>query len=170
MNILLRQASAADAPLISEMAHRIWRVHYAPIIGVEQLEFMLARGYSPDALRQQMQEGQVFWLPEADGEVLGYLAISQKEPGKYFLNKFYMDNEKRGLGLGKIIFERVLAQYPDLREMRLNVNRQNYKSVNFYFRVGFTIDFCLDTDFGGGYVMDDFQMVLKLKVPEKDHP
>jgi ribosomal protein S18 acetylase RimI-like enzyme len=162
MNLSLRQATAADAPLISEMAQRIWRAHYTPFIGAEQVEYMLARIYEPDALRAQMQEGQVFWLPESEGKVLGYLALSQKEPGHYFLHKFYMDNEQRGLGLGKIILERLLAQYPDMKEMRLNVNRQNYKSVNFYFRVGFTIDFCLDTPFGDGYVMDDFQMLLKL--------
>lgn len=162
MNISLRQATVADSPLISEMAQRIWREHYTPFIGAAQVEYMLEMIYSPEALCAQMAAGQVYWLPEAAGQVLGYLAVSQPAPGEYFLHKFYLDNQKRGLGLGKVILERLLAKYPDLSILRLNVNRRNYQSINFYFRVGFTIDFCLDTNIGDGYVMDDFQMILKL--------
>jgi diamine N-acetyltransferase len=165
MNIQLRPATAADASLIESMAHRIWKVHYTPIIGEAQVAYMLAALYQPAALQEQMESGQVFWLPEADGQALGFLAVRQQTPGMYFLHKFYLDNDIRGKGLGKIIFERLLAQYPDMQELRLNVNRQNYKSINFYFKIGFVIDFCLDTPFGGGYTMDDFQMVLRLGNP-----
>lgn len=162
MDLSIRNATPEDTPIITELAYRIWRAHYTPIIGAEQVAYMLGHYYNDDALRADMAAGQVFWIPEMGGQALGYLSFTPTGPGQYFLNKFYIDNEKRGLGLGKIILERALAQYPDMRELRLNVNRQNYKSINFYFRVGFTIDFCLDTPFGDGYVMDDFQMVLKL--------
>lgn len=165
MIITLRQATAEDAALISVMAERIWHQHYVPIVGEAQVNYMLQRNYTPAALIEQMQDGQVFWLPEADGETLGYLAISKKEPGKYFLHKYYIDNEKRGLGLGKVILERLLSKYPDIQELRLTVNRQNYKSINFYFRVGFTIETCLDIPIGEGYEMNDFQMLLKLGPP-----
>lgn len=162
MNISMRQATLDDAPLISAMAQRIWRNHYVPIVGAAQVEYMLQKMYSTEALTAQMNDGQLFYIPEDAGDPLGYLAISQKSPGQYFLHKYYIDNGKRGLGLGKIILERLLEQYPDMQELRLTVNRQNYKSINFYFRVGFTIEFCLDTPIGEGYSMDDFQMVLQL--------
>lgn len=162
MHISLRPATADDATLISDMARRIWQTYYTPFIGEAQVAYMLNLFYTPDALRAQMQEGQQYWLPESDGVVMGYLSVANTAPGKYFLHKFYMDNDKRGMGFGKVILERLLAQYPDMQELRLNVNRQNYKSINFYFRVGFTIDFCLDNPIGNGYEMNDFQMVLKL--------
>ncbi|MEY3194558.1 MAG: Spermine/spermidine acetyltransferase [Bacteroidota bacterium] len=162
MTIVLRKADASDAPMIAAMAHRIWRQHYIPIVGEAQVEFMLAKSYHPEALCAQMAEGQAFWLPETSSEVLGYLSVSLQQPGSYFLHKYYIDNGKRGKGLGKVILERLLPLYPDLRELRLTVNRQNFKSINFYFQVGFTIENCLDIPIGNGYEMNDFQMLLTL--------
>jgi len=45
--------------------------------------------------------------------------------------------------------------------LRLQVNRQNYKAVNFYFKMGFIIESVGDFDIGGGYFMNDFVMVRK---------
>jgi ribosomal protein S18 acetylase RimI-like enzyme len=86
-------------------------------------------------------------------------AASAKSAGGFFLQKFYLDNEKRGRGLGKIVFELLLARCPDLRELRLTVKRQNFKSVNFYFKIGFVIKKCVDIPIGEGYKMNDFQML-----------
>jgi len=158
-NISLRRATETDIPLISQLAEQIWWEHYPSIISDEQIAYMLELIYSDSALRQQMEaEGQEFWLPTKNGQVLGFLAVSRKEEGGFFLHKFYLDNREKGLGT--IIFELLLAQYPDLRTLRLRVNRRNFKSVNFYFKIGFRIEFCTDTPFGEGYVMDDFQMVF----------
>ncbi|MCW5924836.1 MAG: GNAT family N-acetyltransferase [Saprospiraceae bacterium] len=161
MAILLEQATPADIPRIVALAHRIWRVHYPPIIGEQQVEYMLARTYSAEALQRQMEEGQVFYLAMEAGEVLGFLSVSDKGEGRYFLHKFYLDNEKRGRGLGQKVFDQLLAHCPAMRELRLTVNRQNYKSVNFYFKIGFVIEKCLDIPIGEGYEMNDFQMLLK---------
>ncbi|MBC7777592.1 MAG: GNAT family N-acetyltransferase [Phycisphaerae bacterium] len=160
-NISLRRATEADIPLISQLAQRIWWEHYPSIISEAQIAYMLELIYSALALQRQMEEeGQEFWLPQKNGQTLGFLAVNRKGEGDYFLHKFYLETRERGLGT--IIFELLLAQYPDLRQLRLRVNRCNFKSVNFYFKVGFRIEFCIDTPFGEGYVMDDFQMVFGL--------
>ncbi len=164
MNFSLRLATEPDIPLIRELAHRIWWAHYPDIISPAQIEYMLDQGYSEDALRQQILDpAQAFWLVVADEQVAGFLAISEKGQGAYFIHKFYLDNTQRGRGVGAAAFQALLAQYPDLREVRLNVNRRNYKSVNFYFKVGFVVDHCMDTPFGEGYIMDDFQMLYRAK-------
>ena len=159
MSISLQQATPGDIPRISTLAQRIWRVHYPAIIGEKQVEFMLNLIYSHEALQRQIEEGQVFYLVMQNDEAIGFVAVSDQKEGRYFLNKFYLDNEKRGRGLGKIVFELLLARYPALRELRLTVNRQNFKSINFYFKIGFIIEKCVDIPIGEGYVMDDFQML-----------
>ncbi len=160
-NISLRRATEADIPLIRQLADRIWWDHYPSIISEAQIAYMLELMYSDAALRRQMdEEEQEIWLPVKNGQPLGFLAVSRKGEGNYFLHKFYLDNREKGMGT--IIFELLLARYPDLRELHLRVNRRNFKSVNFYFKVGFRIEFCIDTPFGEGYVMDDFQMVFRV--------
>ena len=157
-NFSLRRATEADIPIIRHLAEKIWWEHYPSIISEAQIGYMLELIYSDAALRRQMEEeGQEIWLPEKNGVALGFLAVSKKGEGEYFLHKFYLDTREKGFGT--IVFELLLARYPALRSLRLRVNRRNFKSVNFYFKVGFRIEYCIDTPFGEGYVMDDFQMV-----------
>lgn len=160
-NISLRRATETDIPMVRQLAERIWWEHYPSIISEAQIAFMLGLIYSDSALLRQMKdEGQEIWLPEKNGQVLGFLAVSKKGEGEYFLHKFYLDSREKGFGT--IVFELLLARYPDLRVLRLRVNRRNFKSVNFYFKLGFRIEFCIDTPFGEDYVMDDFQMIYTL--------
>lgn len=155
----LRAATPADIPLIRELAHRIWWAHYPDIIGAAQVEYMLGLNYSPEALREQMAGGHAFWLVENEGDTSGFLSLSRKAEGSYFLHKFYLDNERRGRGLGASAFQLILEKYPDLRELRLTVNRENFKSINFYFKIGFRIETCVNIPIGENFVMRDFQMI-----------
>jgi RimJ/RimL family protein N-acetyltransferase len=161
MSITLQQATPGDILRIGAMAQRIWRAHYPAIIGEKQVEYMLALNYKPASLQEQIEAGQVFFLVMDYDEPIGFLAVSDRGEGSFFLHKFYMDNERRGRGLGKIVFELLLARYPQLRELRLTVNRQNYKSINFYFRIGFIIEKCVDIPIGDGFEMNDFQMLWR---------
>lgn len=164
MAITLQRAQAHHLPAIRELAHRIWWAHYPDIIGPEQVAYMLDLMYNEDTLHRQMvEEGQHFWLPQAGDMPLGFLVMSRQEEGRYFLHKFYLDNERRSRGLGSEIFRLALAEYPDLRELRLTVNRCNYTSINFYFKNGFVIERCVDIPIGEGYVMKDFQMIWQRK-------
>ena len=164
-NLHLALAVPTDIPAIQTLAQRIWLAHYPDIIGVVQTEYMLGKFYTDDSLRQQMAEGQQFWLVQdaaTSGGPLGFVAVSGKGEGRYFLHKFYLDNERRGRGLGKTVFDLLLGCCPGLQEMRLTVNRQNFKSINFYFKIGFVIEQCLDIAIGEGYEMNDFQMCFKI--------
>lgn len=166
-NLSLRRATEADISVIRQLAERIWWEHYPGIISDAQIEFMLGLNYSDSALKQQMDaEGQEFWLPEKNGQVLGFIALTPKGDGEYFMNKYYLETREKGLGT--IVFELLLARYPDLRVLRLRVNRCNFKSINFYFKIGFRIEYCIDTPIGNDYVMDDFQMIFGAQNRSKD--
>jgi len=159
MDIQLKKASPGDAALIAELAERIWLAHYVPIIGPAQVDYMLRLMYSPQALRQQMDEGHEFHVVLLDGRPAGYLSLSQKTPGEFFLHKFYIETAEQGKGFGAEVFRKVLQLYPGMRSMRLTVNRKNFKSINFYFKLGFRIEEVKDFDIGEGYFMEDFVMV-----------
>lgn len=161
MDIELRPANAADIPVLRQLAHKIWWAHYPEIIGTEQVEYMLELMYSETALQRQMAEGQVFRLILTDGEPSGFMAVSKKDAGSFFLHKFYVDNTQHRRGIGAAVFQKLLAELPSLRELRLTVNRRNFKSINFYFKMGFVIEQNVDIPIGNGFVMDDFQMLWR---------
>lgn len=160
---MLRPATSQDSPLIARLADRIWRVHYTPIIGTAQVDYMLNTLYSESSLQQQMEAGQQYFLAEADGKTLGYISVSEKPGNELFLHKFYLEIDRQGKGFGKKIFGELLERFPHVKTIRLQVNRMNYKSVNFYFRLGFVIEDAKDFDIGNGFFMEDYVMVWNKK-------
>lgn len=161
MNLQLVLATDENISSIQTMADEIWRDHYPEIIGMEQVEYMLGRFYSREGMLQQMRDGQQFYRVMLDGQPKGFLAIEARGEGNYFLNKLYIDTREQGRGLGQAIWQNLLLLLSDLREMRLQVNRQNYKAINFYFKVGFVIERVADFDIGDGYFMNDFVMLYR---------
>jgi ribosomal protein S18 acetylase RimI-like enzyme len=163
MDISFKKATEADIPLIRSLADKIWWRHYPDIISDDQIIYMLDKMYSEEAIRTQMQSGQNYTLVYDGEDAVGYYAISEKEPQRFFLHKFYIDTEKHRKGIGSVAFHNVLNEYKGFEEIALQVNRRNVKAINFYFKHGFTIVYSKDFDFGGDYTMDDFWMVLSSK-------
>lgn len=162
MNIHLKAANHQDLEKISELAKVIWVKHYPSIIGELQVKYMLDNFYSLSALKVQMDQGQNFYLIQSEiAEDLGYLSVSQNSE-EVFIHKFYLSNPYQNLGLGSKTLKLLTTQYPSATTFRLQVNRQNYTAINFYFKNGFTIEKVADFDIGNGFFMNDFLMVKKL--------
>ena len=152
MDISFTKATISDIPLIRTLAEKIWWQHYPSIISDDQIVYMLDKMYSEDSILTQMKAGQHYTLICAEGEAVGYYAISEKEPHRFFLHKLYLDTDKHRIGIGSAAFRNILKDCKGYEEIALQ--------VNFYFKQGFTIAYAKDFDFGSGYTMDDFWMVL----------
>lgn len=159
--VQLKIADPTDAAAIASMAEKIWRVHYTPIIGADQVTYMLSNMHSAEKVAQQMKDGQRFSFIVREGINIGYTSWSTPQPGELFIHKFYIEPSLQGNGIGKQVFAELLQLNPEANTIRLTVNRKNYKSINFYFRLGFVIDEVKDFDIGGGYFMNDFVMKWK---------
>ena len=166
----LKPATENDFATIEKLARVIWDGHYTPIIGEEQVNYMLKKMYSPEAILEQTAKGQKFYLvvnPEtnsgqAENKETGFISISSTDNKNYFLHKFYILQEKQNAGLGTKIFKQVFTNLYKPESIQLTVNRQNYKSVNFYFKLGFKIEKVADFDIGNGYFMNDYVLSLPL--------
>ena len=155
---LERVASPEQIAAVVVLARETWTQHYVPIIGAAQVEYMLAKFQSAEAIARQIAaEGYEYYL--APGA--GYLALVP-DPAKksLLLSKIYVKASARGTGLG-----RALAEFAERRccelgcnELWLTVNRNNAGSIAFYERLGFRKNRAVATDIGGGFVMDDWWM------------
>jgi len=160
----LTPATTADNQAIHNIAQRVWSKHYIPnIISQQQMDYMMEWMYSPESLAKQMDEGAQFFIIKSDGNTAGYISITDTN-GELFLNKFYIDNEYQRLNIGSEILRLALAEFPQATIIRLQVNRKNFKAINFYFKNGFSIERAEDFDIGNGYLMEDFVMVKRLNL------
>lgn len=163
MNIHLQKATENDIPLIVTMASTIWKAYYPAIITHEQIDYMLDKFYSASSMQAQMKEGEDFYLIQENNNAVGYLSITKQNEGDYFLNKFYIDLDQHRKNIGQTSFQCLLNEIPAMNTIRLTVNRSNFKSINFYFKLGFIIEEVKDFDIGNNYFMNDFIMIYKRK-------
>ncbi len=157
--MIITQVNSDDLIEVQSMAQVIWNHHYPEIIGQEQVDYMLNRMYDLESLKKQQQEGHVFYKAEISSESMGFISIAQQGNG-WFLNKLYVMPNTQRTGTGKKLLEFVIQEH-GIQELRLQVNRQNYKAINFYFKNGFEIERVADFDIGDGYQMNDFIMIWK---------
>lgn len=155
----LEKATEKDLQTVSKLARVIWNDHYVPIIGQEQVDYMLDKMYSQSGLLEQIHEKKhEMYLILKDEKAIGFVSVSLVKDSDFFLHKFYIDQQQSNSGIGtKVLNLLIETIHPKL--LTLTVNRQNFKSINFYFKNGFKIDHVEDFDIGNGYLMNDFVMV-----------
>jgi GNAT superfamily N-acetyltransferase len=154
-----------DVPLVRDLATRIWRRHYPGIITAAQIDYMLARGYSDEALAPfTSDEGAGLALVHVDFEPSGFAAWYRVEPGTTKLDKLYVLQEVQGRGVGALLVAHVerAARADGSRTLVLNVNKHNASAIAFYERCGFARRESVAVDIGGGFVMDDYVMAKAL--------
>jgi GNAT superfamily N-acetyltransferase len=151
---------------VAGLAAEIWRQHYPAIISRQQIDYMVERFQSRDAIRQQIADGYHYALIRQDGEVTGYLAVRcDRDSGELFLSKIYLREQNRGQGAGyaAISYIRHRARATGCRSIWLTVNRMNRVAIDAYERWGFSTTGEIVTDIGKGFVMDDYRMEMRLE-------
>ncbi len=153
---------------LESLAREIWADHYTPIIGKEQVDYMLDRFQSRTAVKKQIEAGMFYFLIEEKGEFIGYLAFEPRED-HLFLSKIYVKTSQRSRGYGRqaVRFAEERAREQGFGKIVLTVNKNNVVAIRAYERMGFRNVASLVQDIGGGFVMDDYRMEKEL--PHEKH-
>jgi len=156
--------TSSQVDVVASLAKTIWPDHYSPIIGKEQVDYMLAKYQTPKSILAQMdQEGNYYFLIYSDFVPVGYIGIIEKH-NELFLSKLYILGAERGKGIGHaaIAFLKVRCREIGAPYITLTVNKQNLNSICAYEKLGFENYGEAVTDIGKGYVMDDYLMRLRI--------
>jgi ribosomal protein S18 acetylase RimI-like enzyme len=159
-------ATEADLGAVAALAGVIWRRHYPGIITHEQIEYMLARGYSHAALSRFIREnGAGLDLARLGERLAGFAAYHRGErPGETKLDKLYVhhDAQRRRIGSRLIAKVESAARADGCSTLTLNVNKNNVQAIRAYERNGFAVRETVVVDIGEGFVMDDYIMAKSL--------
>ena len=162
---LIREATTADVEAILQIAEQTWWPTYEPLLGKEQVTFMLGELYTVDKITKQIKEKQQdFLLLIEDGEPVAFAAYSPREEDAdiYKLHKLYCLPKTQGKGYGKILINAVADKVIEAGKntLDLNVNRYN-NAKSFYEKMGFSVVYKEDIPIGP-YWMNDFVMRKEL--------
>lgn len=152
----------SEIQVVANLASKIWNEHYIPIIGQEQVNYMIDKFQSEKAIEKQIKsDNQEYYLIYHQSEPSGYIAL---KPDKHelFLSKIYVIKEKRGNGLGKEGLKFIISRAKELGTdaITLTVNKNNINSIKAYEKMGFKKTGTIVQDIGSGFVMDDYKMKL----------
>jgi GNAT superfamily N-acetyltransferase len=162
---LIREATVADVDAILQIAEQTWWPTYEPLLGKEQVAYMLSTIYAPEKIMAQVKNReQTFLLLLEDEQPVAFAAYSPREEDAdiYKLHKLYCLPATQGKGYGKILINAVMDKTSQAGKhtLDLNVNRYN-KAKDFYERMGFAIAYKEDIAIGP-YWMNDYVMRKEL--------
>ncbi len=163
---LIPVTNASQVADVARMAHEVWNEYYVPIIGQAQVDYMVARFQSAEAMQSQIDEGYQYFQIRQGVDAIGYAAIRFDAPdARLFISKLYLLAAHRKSGAGRKSLERIeqIARERGATQIWLTVNKGN-PSVRAYERLGFSIAEAIVMDIGGGFVMDDYRMEKPLSI------
>lgn len=166
---LIPVSTAGQVADVARMAREVWNEHYVPIIGQAQVDYMVAKFQSPEAMRSQIDSGYEYFQIHESGTNVGYAAIRHDAAdARVFVSKLYVLAAHRKSGAGRRTLELIehMARERGATHLWLTVNKGNL-SVRAYERLGFAIVESLVMDIGDGYVMDDFKMEKPIPVSHR---
>jgi len=145
--------------IVEALAKEIWTEHYVPIIGEDQVKYMLENFQSKRTISEQIGAGFLYFLIKEEDQFIGYVAVLPKG-NELLLSKIYIKSLRRGKGYGgkAILFIETIAKERGLKKIVLTVNKNNRAAIKAYEKFGFTNLGSIIQEIGGGFIMDDYKM------------
>jgi GNAT superfamily N-acetyltransferase len=147
--------------LIAEIAGEIWREHYTPLIGIEQVEYMLENFQSAQQIFADIHDNDYTYFTAEKIGIIGYMSVCPKDDC-LFISKLYVRKDERGTGIARSFLQKAvkLCREYGFDKIRLTVHKYNDETIVKYNKMGFTSVDSVKIDIGGGYDMDDYVMEL----------
>jgi len=162
---IFKVKSKIDIKVLSDLADEIWREHFIPIIGEDQVAYMLKKFQSIEALNTQINNGVDYYIIKQSTNKVGYFAIKINSQMKNLqLSKIYIKSKfrRKGITSNILIYIENICQKLHLKKIWLVVNKYNTIAINAYLKYGFQNKGENIQNIGGGFIMDDYLMEKEL--------
>lgn len=161
---MIREISGdSDIRLTAQMAQEIWNEAFRGIITQEQINYMVDKYQSYNAMKDQIEnQGYTYFIISKDGKDAGYCGVQVKEDNSLYLSKMYLLKEARGQRLFEQMTNHLVKLCRDkgISRIWLTVNKHNDRAIAAYIKNGYKNIRSQTTDIGNGFVMDDYVFEL----------
>lgn len=161
MNITIRKMHYEDTKQVQSIAKKTWNATYEGIIPLEVQNNFLKSNYSDESMKQRI-ERSIVYVAEVKGKVVGFANYSTvRDGGKVELAAIYLYPEFQGKGIGTALLQQLVKELKGLKEIYINVEKDNKIGMNFYEAKGFEIVKESDIEFDG-HILKQVRMVKKV--------
>ena len=145
---------------IVDLATEIWNEYYVALTSKAQVDYMLEKFQSVNAITSQIEEGWKYHLVSDSAVSVGYFAVvPDYSNSKMLISKFYVKKEHRNKGWGRAMLDFIedISREHRINTLWLTVNKKN-PAIAVYEKLGFVNVAPIVSHIGEGFVMDDFRM------------
>lgn len=162
----LRIVPAETAELlfnIEALADDIWHEHYAPLLGEAQVNYMLEKFQSVDAINSQIMSGTEYFVLMYEYLMAGYIGMKE-EADALLLDKLYIHEECRGHHIATNVLNYLIGvcKKRGLNKIWLTCNQTSVKTLDILKHLGFVAVKEQTTEIGNGFVMNECVMEYKI--------
>lgn len=149
------------------IAQTVWHETFDPLLPPGQTDYMIDKFQSDHAIKDQLaHQNYRYYLAKLNGEYAGFVGFAPHYQGQeeMYLSKVYLLSQFRHQGVVKAMFDLVEQETKkeELSKIRLTVNKKNTHAASVYEHYGYKTVEAVESDIGGGYVMDDYVMVKQV--------
>lgn len=161
MEYVIRKMNEEDIKQVQDVAKTSWNFTYEGIIPGKIQENFLNFAYS-DSMMLRRVNNSLILVAETGRKIIGFANFTPlKEEGTAELSAIYLNPEYHGKGIGTGLLNEGVRSLNNVRELFINVERDNKIGTTFYRAKGFKIVSEFDDDFDG-HILKTVRMVLKL--------
>ncbi len=149
---------------IATLANEIWHQHFVPIIGIDQVDYMVEKFQSYPAITAQIRDnGYEYFQIFIDDTLAGYTGV-HAEDGALFLSKLYIHESFRGNHLATKAHHFLIniCKERGLKKIWLTCNKHNDNTLAIYDHLGYKVTDEQVADIGNGFVMDDYILTYEI--------
>ncbi|MFJ8063702.1 GNAT family N-acetyltransferase [Psychrobacillus sp. NPDC096426] len=161
MSFIIRKMIKEDTGKVQDVAQKSWNATYEGIIPSEIQEQFLNSAYSDEMMEKRLN-GSLLLVAEVKNSIVGFANFSPvKNEGEVELGAIYIYPEHQGGGIGTALLREGIKMLEDVREIYINVEKDNKIGKTFYEAKGFNTVEEFDDDFDG-HILKTVRMVLEV--------
>ncbi|MBM7650240.1 ribosomal protein S18 acetylase RimI-like enzyme [Bacillus ectoiniformans] len=144
----IRLMEEKDIPFIQRVAKESWADSYEGMIPSDIQEAFLKEAYSTSYLKIRMKSSLMI-ISEKEGVLTGFANFSEINGGACELFAIYLLPEAQGRGIGTILLKEGLVRLREVKQLFVNVEKENLRAKRFYDARGFKVIKEFEEDFKG---------------------
>src|SRR5690625_5093646 len=176
MTIIIRKMTRKDMKQVQDIAKTTWHATYDGIIPRDIQNNFLDKAYSLQMMKQRLKQ-PYFFVAEVKGKVVGFSQFTVPDQqgmtelvaiylypdyqGMTELVAIYLYPDYQGIGIGSAFLKEGMKHLKDVKEIQLNVEKDNHIGRQFYEAKGFSVISEYQEDFAG-HVLNTMRMALKM--------
>lgn len=161
MNFNIRKMKKEDIEEVQNVARKSWNATYEGIIPDQIQKNFLKMAYSDEMMEQRLSQSLIL-VAEVNDRIVGFANYSPvNHAGEVELAAIYIYSDHQGMGIGTSLLKEGLKLLDGVKEIYINVEKENEIGKNFYLAKGFNIVDEFDDDFDG-HILKTLRMVLEV--------